>query len=730
MGETRLLTVTGAGGMGKTRLALEVGLRNVGEFEDGAWLVDLAPLTDPALVPSALATALGIALSGSKPTTAVLVSRLKDRKLLIILDNCEHVVASSAALAEALLSTSEGLRVLATSQEPLGATGERTFLLSLLLVPENLTPTAEQLMLTGAARLFVERAKAVDPGFILDDANAPSIAAICRRLDGIPLAIEMAAARAPALGVDWLVKKLDERFRVLTAGRRTALPRQQTLRATLDWSFALLAKQERAVLRRLAIFSGTFTLEAASTVAADNAIDEFEVIDRLSHLVARSLVVATTSDGGTRYRLLETTRAYALEKLAKARETSAVARAHAQYFQRLFDRAPADWLRMSDAAWRKKYLFDRDNLRAALDWAFGGDGDPAIAIALSASSGGVWWESSLLSEGRQRLGAAAALVRADTPELDQARLWLWSGILWGDGAPAQAVAAFENAIALYRKLGDSIGLGYSLSRLGARSALMSQFDRARPAIAEAFPILQHAGVAKALAHCYESFGILNMLTGELNDARLNYEKSLSLYRDGGVERSVLNLLTSLADTTWALGDLDAALAVCRESVALMRVSAMTPKLSLGACLSNLAGVHTERGELDDALTAAREGLPLLSEAGYAWGAMDMLGLRAALAGKMISAAKIAGFADATFAAKGTPRQPNEDRLRQRLRQLLVAKVEASELQSLLEQGAAMPRGRCLPPRVGLIKAARQERATALALCAAVNAGQRCAMEKS
>ena len=538
--------------------------------------------------------------------------------------------------------------------------------------------------------MFVERARAIDPRFALDDANAPAIAAICRRLDGIPLAIEMAAARAPALGVDWLVKRLDERFRVLTAGRRTALPRQQTLRATLDWSFGLLAKPERAVLRRLAIFSGTFTLEASASVACDDVIDEYAVIDRLSHLVARSLVVATTTDGGTRYRLLETLlRAYALEKLTKARESAGVARRHAQYFRNMFDRAPADWLRMSDAAWRKKYLFERDNLRAALDWASGPGGDTAIAIALTASSDGVWWESSLLSEGRHRLGLAVARVDAETPELDQARLWLWSGILWGDGAPAQAVAAFERAVALYRKLGDAVGLGYSLSRLGARSALMGKLDEAAAAVGEAFPILQQAGIPKALAHCYEAFGILNMLTGELASARMNYEKSLALYRDAGVERSVLNLLTSLADTTWALGDLDAALAVCRESVALMRQSAMTPKLSLGACLSNLAGVHTERGELSEALVAAREWLPLLNEAGYAWGAMDLLGLRAALAGKMTNAAKLAGFADATFAAKGTLRQPNEGRLRDRLSQILQTGIAAGELQRWLLEGAKM-----------------------------------------
>jgi tetratricopeptide (TPR) repeat protein len=538
-------------------------------------------------------------------------------------------------------------------------------------------------------QLFVERAQRQLPDFELTASRAPVVAELCIHLDGIPLALELAAARIRSLSIEQINARLNDRFRLLTSGPHTALPRQQTLRATLDWSFDLLAGQERAVLRRLAIFPGGFALAAASAVASDAVIDEFAVIELLSQLVVRSLVVADTSAAGPRYRLLETTRAYALEKLAETGETDAVERRHAQYFRDRFERATDDWLRLPDEAWRMTYAPELDNVRAALDWALGLTDDDAIGVALAGASGALWVGLSLTSEGRQRLEAFVPRIDARTPALRAARLWLWLGQLWGQTSPVQAVTALERAIELYLGLGDALGLGYSRVRLGGRLAVMGRFERAARALAEALPVLERAGVPKALASYFREFGFLKMLTGDAGSARTHFERALSLYRSAGAEHFALITLGNLADVSWALGDLDAALAGFRETVARMRSTPTTTRSTLGASLVNLAGVLTERGELDEALAVAREGLPLLMEGAYGWLFADHAALRAALSGKLANAARVAGFVDAAHAAKEASRQPNEARARDRLQALLRDKISPDELERLLAEGMKM-----------------------------------------
>jgi predicted ATPase/DNA-binding winged helix-turn-helix (wHTH) protein len=682
----RLLNLVGAGGIGKTRLALQVAAEAIDAYRDGVWLVELGSISDPSLVPTSVAQVLGVQERTGTPVTDTLCAHLKTRQLLLILDNCEHLLDACATVADAVLRGAAEATIIATSREPLHVAGEQTYRLPTLSLPDP-TASSEVMGRSEAVQLFVDRARLQQPGFVLTEQKAPAVAELCVHLDGIALALELAAARIPSLSIDEINSRLDDRLKLLTGGTRAVLPRQQTLRATLDWSYGLLAEQERVFLRRLAIFAGGFTLKAASSVASDAAIDEFAVIDLLSQLVARSLVVADTTAAGTRYRLLETTRAYTLEKLAEAEEIDTIRRRHAQYFREQFERAPDDWLRVPDMDRSATYLLERDNVRVALDWAFGAMGDATIGIALAGASGAIWSELSLPGEGMQRLQAAVARVGAQTPELDQARLWLWLGLLWGEAAPPQAVAAFERAIDLYRRLGDASGLGYALVRLGGRLALMSRFDQAASVLAEAFSVLERADVPKALAYYFEGVGFLKQLTGDLAGVRMDYENALSLFRGAGAERSVLNTLGNLADTTWALGDLDAALAGFRETVALMRKSPLTMRSTLGIYLANLAGVLTERGDLDEALAAAREGLPLLKLGGYVWIFVDHVALRAAMAGIVANAARLAGFADATFAAKETSRQPNEARARARLQALLQEKLVPDELQRLFAEGA-------------------------------------------
>jgi predicted ATPase/DNA-binding winged helix-turn-helix (wHTH) protein len=403
----RLVTVIGAGGIGKTRLGIEVARRLLPEFQDGAWIAELAPLADPDLVRMAVAAALGLQVGADASPPDRRVAALRSKRLLLVLDNCEHVIEAAALEAEILLRGAPGLRVLATSQEPLGIEGECAYRLPPLGVPFEGVSSVDAALRHASVRLFVARAQAADPRLLLDGRTSAAVAAICRRLDGIPLAIELAAARAVTLGVAELCARLDDRFHVLTGGRRTALPRHQTLRATLDWSFGLLEEIERTVLRRLAVFVGGFTLDAASAVIAPET-PEWEVVGRVANLVAKSLISADGGSAVRRYRLLETTRAYAFEKLGESGEIETLARRHAAYYRDVLRRAQTAWEATPMPEWLATYAPEIDNVRTALDWALGGDGDRSLGLELTAVSAILWYLMSLQEEGRARFHRAIA----------------------------------------------------------------------------------------------------------------------------------------------------------------------------------------------------------------------------------------------------------------------------------------------------------------------------------
>ena len=338
VGAHRLVTLTGSGGIGKSRLALAAGRQLLPQFADGVWLVDFSPLVDPALAPTAIATAVGLITARGMSRRTRLARALADRELLLVLDTCEHVIAAVAELAEALLGAGPAIRILATSREPLSTEGEWVVPVRPLAVPAIDAMPEDEPLGYGAIRLFVERARASNPRLPLNREVLDQIAVICRRLDGMPLAIEMAAARTSMLTVAEISARLDDRLRLLTAARRTALPRHRTLRATLDWSYDLLPDSERVMLRRAAIFAGSFSLDAASAVAAvSSSPAPWAVIEALSMLVAKSLIVQLPGDESSRFRLLDTTRAYALEKLAETNERDGCARRHAEYYETCLD---------------------------------------------------------------------------------------------------------------------------------------------------------------------------------------------------------------------------------------------------------------------------------------------------------------------------------------------------------------------------------------------------------
>lgn len=456
----RLLTIVGPGGIGKTTVAVAVAEAVTASCPDGVWFVALASLADPSLVARAIGASLGVAISGADPLPE-LASWLRDKQALIVLDNCEHVVDAAAAAAEEILRTTQRISILATSREPLRCAGELVHrLVPLGIPPPHADITADAALGHAAVQLFNERASASDEGYSLADADAPTVCEICRKLDGLPLALELAAVQVEVFGLRGLAEGLNDRFALLTKGRRTAIQRQQTLRATLDWSFDLLPEIERIVLRRLAVFSGDFTMEAAQAVAGDETVSCIEVVEGLANLATKSLITTDISGDVTYHRLLETTRAYALEKLADRGEAARLRRRHAEFYRDFFEPAEDRDVSGGLAEWLAFYGRHIDNLRTALDWAFSAEeGDARIGVALTVASIPLWVHLSLLGECHERVERALAHLDGDGPETPRQRMRLSAGLGWslmyGVGRAREAGPAWTTTLELAQKLGET-----------------------------------------------------------------------------------------------------------------------------------------------------------------------------------------------------------------------------------------------------------------------------------
>jgi predicted ATPase len=511
--QSSLVTLTGSGGTGKTRLSLQIATEVLPSFTGGVWLVELAPLSDPTQVLPAVAAVLDLRSVPGMPLLNLVTDYLRGKQLLLILDNCEHLIGTCAELADHLLRACPGLNILASSREALGIAGEVSYRVPSLSLPVGENPTPEMLSTCEAAQLFVERATAVNPRFALTAGNAPAVGQICRRLDGIPLALELAAARIKLFPAEQIAARLNDVFRLLTGGSRTALPRQQTLRALIDWSYDLLSEPERALLRRLSVFIGGWTFEAADAVsttlqAVSTALQavcpDLDVMNLLEQLVNKSLVVMEEERGEARYHMLETIRQYAREKLSAAGEATASHDRHLDYFLQLSEQAEPE-LRGSGAfACFERLALDQENLDAAIEWGSHHGRLEDVLIL----SGNLIFYFAFLSEDRLRLlqRMQALLARLDeqprTGAITKRRLRARSrglaiaGLLsmsLGDGAAA--VAAFMEVVALERQLGDRFWLGLSLG-LQANYALASGIDanvNARDAAEESLALLHEFG---------------------------------------------------------------------------------------------------------------------------------------------------------------------------------------------------------------------------------------------
>ena len=469
----RLVTLTGPGGIGKTRLALAAVQLLLPQFADGVWFAELAPLSEPTLVPAAVAATVGVNLATGEASADHVACALAKKELLLFIDNCEHVIEGAGTMAEALLHANSAAHVVATSREPLKAEGEWIYRVPPLTVPAPDVTNEDDLLRHGSVQLFIKRAQAAESHLVPDRHFVATVAAICRRLDGIPLAIELAASRTGALGIEQIAERLDDRFRLLSGGRRTALRRQQTMHATLEWSHELLTASERVLLHRLAVFAGVFDLEAAGVVAASPELATCEVADVLSNLVSKSLV----DRNATGYRLLETIHAFALEKLVESGELEVLSRRHAEYHQNLFERAEFEWEARAAHEWLAAYGPKIDDLRAALDWAFSPAGNPSLGVALTAAAVPLWMQLSLLQECRSRVERALSALDAgasrDRRREMKLRVALATSTFYTRGWAHELGAVWTGALEIAEELGDR---DYQLRSLHGLQVFYSSSD--------------------------------------------------------------------------------------------------------------------------------------------------------------------------------------------------------------------------------------------------------------
>jgi predicted ATPase/DNA-binding winged helix-turn-helix (wHTH) protein len=553
LAEYRLVTLIGTGGIGKTSLSLQIGSDLREGFPDGVRFIELAPLDRAELVGEAVAASFGLPVQGERLATDAIAALLRTRRVLLILDNCEHVIAAAARLADVLLRTCPGMVLLATSREALAVAGEHAYPVPVLDVPPRSTSlTSAEATEHSAVQLFIGRAAAALGRFSLTDETAPVVAEICRKLDGIPLAIELAAPRLRMLKPEELLARLDNQLHLLTGGSRMAAPRQQTLRATIEWSYGLLSEAEQAMLRRLGVFAGSFTLEAVTAVATGAPVEAPDIFDVLAGLVDKSQVVSFAAGGGNRYRLLESTRAFALENLATGCD-AALARRLCEHVTIVFDRAARIWDTTPPADWLAMYEPDLDNVRAALGWSLRPQGDPALGLKLVGYTDLLWRELALLQEGRRWFELALTFVDDATPPSVEARICLGLGWALFTGM-RERLAHNLRAIELLRRVGDEPALlGQALAQAASVSARHQDFAEAEQYVDEALSVLRRCGRTRRLAAALNIAGVIRLIGRDFQAARALEEEALALFKALGDVRGQDTCEANVALMTFTAG---------------------------------------------------------------------------------------------------------------------------------------------------------------------------------
>ena len=660
---SRLITLTGPGGVGKTRLALEVASQLLDQFDDGVWVVELGTLTDSEFVLPAVASVLGLGEEPGRPLLATITDYLAGQRLLLVLDNCEHVLAVVAGATDSILRACPAVRIVATSQEPLGIDGEATLPVGSLSLPDpERKASGETVLLAEAVRLFADRAAAALPSFGVNDRNAESVARICRRLDGIPLAIELAAARVRALPVEQIAARLDDRFRLLTGGSRVAVPRHQTLRAAMDWSYELLSEEERTVLRRLSVFAGTFTLEAAEAVVAAGDVDSSSVLDHLSNLVDKSLVQAGQAGGDARFGLLETVREYGAERAAAADETEDARRRHRDWFLALVDRAapaffqgpvPQDWLRVLE--------LEHENLRAALAWSASAPGQGGAGLRLAAGLWRFWEIRGDLVEGRSWLEG----MLTDTGPIVilsplRANALTGAGILaFLQGDYPSAFALHEESLSLHRRLGDLMSISSARNNLANTAVQLGEYELARQLYEESILNRRASGDSQSVAFLVMNLADVAGRQGDFEEARKQFEESIGIFRELGHRWGVGLALDNFGVVAGRTGDATTARSLHEQALAICRE--MGDERGAARVLSHLGDLAAQEGDPAGAKALYRESLEIREAVG------DLPGIASTIEklawvlsdAEAEGAARLVGCAEALRASIRAPVPPDQ-----------------------------------------------------------------------
>jgi predicted ATPase/serine/threonine protein kinase/Tfp pilus assembly protein PilF len=694
---SRLVTLVGPGGMGKTRLSLQVALRALPDFRDGVWLVELASATDAGTATKAVASALGIREETDRALLGTLVSALATKRMLVVLDNCEHVVGSCADLAAAILGGCPGVHLLASSQDILGVAGENVRRIDALSTPPAETPATPRAVLEyEAVRLFVERSRLAAPQFAVTEKNAGQLAELCRRLDGIPLAVELAAARARMLSVEQILERLDDRFRILTGGGRTAPARHHTLRATMDWSHALLEDAERILFRRLSVFVAGWSLEAAEKVTRSlSTHDEFpgaesdHLIETLTRLVDRSLVVVDKGDE-VRFRMLETIRQYALERLRASGEERAVRDAHRDWCVTLAETESRNLRSDAESAWLARLETEHDNLRAALVWSAGDGWNPEALARTAAGLGWFWSTRGHWSESRRWFDAALSSETA-IPKPVFAKLLYWSAILdMNTGDIDRAKARLEACLPLWRELDDRQRTATTLYKLGEILASRGDYEAAIPLQEESLAISEALGDRRGVAYTVSLLGLIAMDRGDFDEAIRRYETCLGICRAIDDMRGVAGTLHNLGEIAGRRGDLDRAESLLAESLAVAREFGY--KHVAAASMQVLGNVANDRGQparaleyFDDAMILNRS---LGNRVGVAY-VLEGIACSAAALGRPRRALRLVGSAQRLREKMASPLSASERLALDRYLDVARAAISAEDAAAEIDEGRAM-----------------------------------------
>ncbi|HEV2674774.1 MAG TPA: winged helix-turn-helix domain-containing protein [Aliidongia sp.] len=686
--KARLVTLLGPGGVGKTRLAIalatEVDKRH---FQDGAWFVELAPLSDPLLVAETIAAMFGMESRGSRPAHEVVTTFLRRKELLLVLDNCEHLVDEVARLAEGVLKNCPNVTILATSRERLSIGGEVTYRVRPLTVPDGpQSVSVAEAMGFSAVRLFEDRATALLGDFVLTAESAPIVVEICRRLDGLALAIELAVAQLQLLEPADLLNHLDTRFRLLTHGSRTALPRHRTMQATIDWSYDLVTDPERTLLLRLSVFAGSFTVGAAAALAAGETIEAGEVIQLMLRLVDKSLIVPPSMvTEERRFRILESMRAYGLEKLAATDKIECLRRL-AEHLLRLYEQGERSWPTTPTESWRRIYEPDLENLRTALTWAFGPEGDAALGVRLVGHTQELWFALQHIAELRRWLAIADARVDGATPPGVVARLKLAASRSRYAGE-RQYLDATVQAVELFRQIDEPLYVGMALSQAGKLLLQPGNTIEAEPYLREGVALLRALGLTKFLVTALDNMVGMCWYSDNIEGARAYLEE----FHDMALELGHTGALQSAAIM---LGELDFAAGRRQEAIKRARSARATWRRSssasgLASISRNLAGYLVATGDVVSGREVAHDALKL-SLGTYDVGiCFQHLALAAAIDRDAIRSARLAGYSDACLRTDGLTRERNEHSLWLDLCARLEQALSAAQLAELLAEGAAL-----------------------------------------